>query len=86
MSETVTTHADGFGNWHATVMFPDTDPEPNYADGSAQRIRSKARQAIRAEIEARGNGQPIRPVRIHYVSTAHNTRAGTRSVTYAESA
>lgn len=82
--ETVRTWADGFGRWHASVTISDT-VEPNYADGSAQRIRAKARRHIRAEIEARGNGQPIRPVHIHYVGTVHNTRNGTRTLTYAES-
>lgn len=50
--------ADGFGVWHAQVTFPAgaERPEP---DASVIKIRAFARAAMRAAIEARGNGTPF---------------------------
>lgn len=55
---TVTTHADGFGNWHATVTFPHTlsesDPRPEFNLGAQwSRIRGLARRAIVREVRGR---------------------------------
>lgn len=43
---TVTTWADGFGRWHARIIFPTVL-------GDVRQARQMARRAIRAELEAR---------------------------------
>ncbi len=52
-TETVTTYADGFGRWHARVQFPEPGYGPQYLDANIDRIRAKARRAIRREMLAR---------------------------------
>lgn len=51
--EIVVTGADAYGNWHAKVIFPAPGYGPQYLDENADRIRAKARRAIRREIGAR---------------------------------
>lgn len=51
--ETVTTWANAFGRWHARVDFPAPGYGPGYLDGHVDRIRAKARRAIRREIGQR---------------------------------
>ena len=83
-SETVTTWADSRGRWHARVDFP----YPGYGDalaGEWDRIRAKARRAIRRELEARGEIGAGYAVRVELVrSTQHPSALTTTSVTFAE--
>lgn len=83
MSETVETWTDAFGFWHAKVSFPYPGYGPAHVSTNIDRIRAKARRAIRREILARENG-PIRPVRV-FVSANHIDHMNRlRSITYAE--
>ena len=76
MTHTITTHADGFGNWHARVEFPEHG-YGNAGEHALERhwdtIRRSARRAIRREIvqreQRRGEtlaqtSARIRPVRV----------------------
>lgn len=63
----VTTYADGFGTWHAKVLFEHTlsesDSRPEFnLDCKWSSIRRAARSAINAELQARENNPA--PVRI----------------------
>ncbi len=51
--ETVTTWANGFGRWFAKVEFPTSGYGPQHLEANIDRIRAKARRAIRREINAR---------------------------------
>lgn len=51
-TETVHTWCDAYGVWHARVTFP-SPYGPQYLATQIDRIRAKARRAIRAEIVAR---------------------------------
>jgi hypothetical protein len=65
--ERVSTWADAFGVWHATVAFPLPGYGPTQLAREWSRIRAKARRAIRSEILARERG-PIKPVRLSVVN------------------
>lgn len=81
--EAVTAWADGFGVWHARVSFPYPGYGNTYLDANIDRIRAKARRAIRREILARERG-PIGPVRVHVVANNLDHMNRMRSITYAE--
>lgn len=81
--ETVTTWADGFGTWHARVNFSGIGYGPAYLDQHIDRIRAKARRAIRREILARQAG-PISPVRVHVTANDLDSMNVMRSITYSE--
>lgn len=81
--ETVTTWADGFGIWHARVDFPAPGYGPGFLDQHIDRIRAKARRAIRREILAREAG-PIAPVRVHVSANDLDSANRMRSLTFAE--
>ena len=85
----VATHADGFGNWHATVTFPHTlsesDPRPEFNLNSQwPRIRRLARRAVVREVRSRQSA-PARVDRL--VVTDQGIIPGTglwRSITIGE--
>ena len=83
--EIVTTSADAFGNWHAKVIFPAPGYGPQYLDENADRIRAKARRAIRAEIAAR-QSSPVGPVRVEVKANSLDHLNRMRSITYSEKA
>lgn len=81
--EVVTTWADGFGNWHAKVQFEPPGYGNTHLAANIDRIRAKARRAIRREILARERG-PIRPVRVHVSENDLDHMNVMRSITFAE--
>lgn len=81
--ETVHRWADGFGVWYARITFPDGGYGPDYLEANADRIRLKARRAIRQEILAREAG-PIRPVRVEVVKNDVDHMNVMHSITYKE--
>lgn len=82
-SEVVTTWADDTGRWHARVTFPGIG-YGDYLNGQIDRVRAKARRAIRREITAR-QGAPVGPVRVEVVgSYQHPSALTTQHITYAE--
>lgn len=86
-SEMVTTWADGFGRWHARVDLPGIG-YGDYLNSQIDRIRAKARRAIRREIRLRGSdwgNANMGPVRVEVVdSRQHPNTLTTMSITYAE--
>lgn len=83
MKETVTTWADGLGVWHARIDFPLPGYGPAYLDRHIDRIRAKARRAIRREIEVRQGAHPA-PVRISVAANCLDHMNVMRSITYRE--
>lgn len=84
-TERVHAWADGFGTWHARVAFPDEGYGPRYLDEHADRIRAKARRAIRCELQAR-QGAPLGTVRLEVESTELDHMNLMHSITYVERA
>lgn len=82
-TETVATWADGHGAWHARVTFPGRGYGPAHLDQHIDRIRAKARRAIRREILAREAG-PVAPIRVHVAAHDLDSMNVMRSITYAE--
>lgn len=83
--ETVTTWANGFGTWHCRVDFPAPGYGPQYLDGHIDRIRAKARRAIRREILLRSPaGFVLAPVRVEVADSNLDAMNRMRSITYAE--
>ena len=83
MSEIITTWADGFGNWHAKVTFPYPGYGPQYLESNIDRIRAKARRAIRREILARQNGA-IKAVKVYVSANELDHMNRMQSITYGE--
>lgn len=82
--ETVTTWCDGFGVWHARVNLPGIG-YGDYLGSQWDRIRAKARRAIRRELMARGELMAGYAVRIQVVAShQHPGALTTTSVTFAE--
>lgn len=81
--ETLSVWANGFGVWSCRVTFPGIGYGPLYLDANADRIRAKARRAIRREILARNTGQ-IAPVRVVVSASNLNHMNIMRSVTFTE--
>ena len=84
--ETVTTWADGFGNWHAKVTFPAPGYGPAYLEEHGARIRAKAQRAIKREIEKRSgpaNWTGYR-VRVQVEANELNAQNQMRSIVYGE--
>ena len=81
--ERVSVWADGFGVWHATVAFPIPGYGPSRLAQEWDRIRAKARRAIRREILARERG-PILPVRLAVVNANADHMNMTPRVTFKE--
>lgn len=81
--ETVHTLADSFGVWYARITFPDGGYGPDHLKANADRIRAKARRAIRRQILAREAG-PIRPVRVEVVKNDVDHMNVMHSITYKE--
>lgn len=79
--EIVTTHADARGNWHAKIIFPAPGYGPQYLAENSDRIRAKARRAIRAEIAAR-QAKPVGPVRVEVTANNVDHMNRMRSITY----
>lgn len=80
--ETVNTWADGFGRWHASIIFGEPYG-PAYLESQVDRIRAKARRAIRREIAARqGPGRFSVRVEVWHVDLDSLNRAW--SITYRE--
>lgn len=82
-NEQVTTWADGFGIWHAKITFPQPGHETTSLTPHAQRLRHKARRAIRNEITSRGENGPgwICRIEIADIEAANQV---TTSITYRE--
>lgn len=82
--EIVSTWADGFGRWHARVQFP----EPGYGrvqvEREADRVRARARRAIRRELAAREKLGPGWKCRVQIVDAITGPGLVMRSITYAE--
>lgn len=81
--ERVHTWANGFGTWHARVTFPIPGYGPQFLAMETDRIRNKARRAIRREIVAREGG-PVAPTRVKLVDTRTDSLGRIWAVTYAE--
>lgn len=82
-NETVSTYADGLGIWHAKVSFPYPGYSPSYLAANIDRIRAKARRAIRREILQREAG-PIGPIRIHVSANDLDHMNRMQSITFSE--
>lgn len=82
-TETVNTYADSFGVWHARVTFPEPGYGPAHLEANNDRIRAKARRAIRREIAARQGEQRL-TVRVHVVDIELGSMNRMESITYAE--
>ncbi|KOV84748.1 hypothetical protein [Nocardia sp. NRRL S-836] len=81
--ETVSTWADDFGRWHALVRFA----EPLGRDAlerNADRVRRRARRAIRRELAARDAVGPGWQCRVQLVDAFVAPGCVTRSLIYAE--
>ena len=82
MNETVTTWADAYGRWHARVDFQEGG-SPVWLDYHRDRIRAKARRAIRREIEAR-QADPVGRTRIEVAANRLDQMNRMTSITYRE--
>lgn len=81
--EIVTTHADARGNWHAKIIFPAPGYGPQYLAENSDRIRAKARRAIRSEIAQR-QAEPVGTVRVEVTENSLDHLNRMRSITYSE--
>lgn len=82
-TERVTVWADGFGQWHAKVTFPDDGYGPAFLAANIGRIRAKARRAIRREIAAR-QGPGRFTVRVFVKANQLDHMNVMHSITFAE--
>lgn len=82
--ETVTTWADGTGRWHARVQFPEPGYGRKKVEREADRVRARARRAIRRELAAREKLSPGWRCRVQIVDAIVAPGLVTRSITYAE--
>ena len=85
---TVTTHADGFGNWHATVTFPhsmsESDPRPAFNLGhNWGYLRRIARAAIVREVQSR-QSTPVHIKRLEVTGSKMDAQNCWHSVTFGE--
>jgi hypothetical protein len=82
MTEKVTTWANGYGLWHARVTL--SEPYgPSALAAEIDRIRAKARRAIKSEIRQRQSVQNFRCA-IQIVDKDLDHMNVTRSITFAE--
>ncbi|WP_372663612.1 hypothetical protein [Amycolatopsis kentuckyensis] len=79
----MTTWADGYGRWYARVNFPG-GYGPSHLNGEVDRIRAKARRAIRRELAERGALGPGWQCRVVLVESALDHMNVTHSLTYRE--
>jgi hypothetical protein len=83
MTEQVSTYANGFGAWHATVYL--VTPVAELSAKEQSRIRTKARRAIRRELIERSNGiDKLPPIHTVLWLTGHNDAGDISHVTYRE--
>lgn len=82
--ETVTTWADGFGRWHARVRFAEPGYGRDALDRNADRVRARARRAIRREVIARGEAGQGWVCRVQIVDAFVGPGAVTTSLVFAE--
>lgn len=83
-SETVTTWADAYGRWHARIDFPFPGYGPAHMNAHADRIRAKARRAIRRELESRGHAGEGWRCGVSVVDNSLDHLNRMQSMTYAE--
>ena len=81
--ERVVTWADSFGTWHAKILFTE-NVDASFLSQHSDRIRTKARRAIRAELLARQAPGTLAPVRVRMVEPRFDYADLTPSITYAE--
>jgi hypothetical protein len=82
--ETVKVYANGFGRWHARVTFPAPGYGPSHLDGEIDRIRARARRAIRRAVTERGESGPGWVCRVEVAATDQDSLNVTHSITYRE--
>ncbi|WNY15204.1 hypothetical protein SEA_MACGULLY_102 [Rhodococcus phage MacGully] len=82
--EQVTVWADGFGRWFARVDFPEPGYGPQYLDGAIDRIRAKARRAIKRAVLARGEADTGWTCRVVVAANNLDHMNRMRSITYGE--
>lgn len=82
--ETVKVWANGFGRWHARVTFPGEGYGPPYLDAHIDRIREKARRAIRRAVVERDENGPGWVCRVEVAETDQDSLNVTHSITYRE--
>lgn len=80
---TAHTWADGFGVWHARIGLPGNGYTPQQLEANKERIRSKARRAIRREIGIRQAPQSF-TVHLQVAGSDLGANNLTRSITYKE--
>lgn len=83
-TETVDTWANGFGVWHARVNFIEPGYGPQYLDSHIDRIRAKARRAIRRELLSRGAISRDWRVAVEVESSDLDSMNVMHSITYVE--
>lgn len=82
--ESVVTWADGFGTWHARVSFPSPGYGPAFIAAHIDRVRAKARRAIRRELVARYQLSPAYRLSIKVEANALDHLNRTHSITFVE--
>jgi hypothetical protein len=82
-AENVYTWADAFGNWHAKVIFAES-VDAGFLSQHYDRIRTKARRAIRAELLLRQAPDTLGPVRVVALPVSFDYADLTHSMTYVE--
>lgn len=83
-NETVETWADGFGIWHARINFLDHGYGPQFLDGQVDRLRAKARRAIRREVIAREGYHPDMRITVKVEELKLDSLNVAHSITYVE--
>lgn len=84
--ESVTWWADSFGRWHVKVAFPGRGYGPDTLQAEGDRIRAKARRAMRREISARQTVGPGWRCAIEVAENDLDHMNVMRSITYREKA
>lgn len=83
-SELVTTWADSSGVWHCRIEFPSPGYGPGHLERHHDRIRAKARRAIRTELAQRENLDPGWRCRIEVSDNDLDHMNVMRSLTFRE--
>lgn len=82
--ERVITYANGYGIWHARIEFPAPGYGPAYLEASSDRIRAKARRAIRREVALREEVSRTWICRLEISDNDLDPQNVMRSITYRE--
>jgi len=82
--ETVKVWANGYRRWHVRVTFPAPGYGPSHLAGEIDRIRAKARRAIRRAVIERGESGPGWVCRVEVAESDLDSLNVTQSITFRE--